>query len=86
MSQEIIVYGKKLGCPNCFQMKYMLEVRDLKEGKDYTFIDVTEDHETLQMLKSKGISEVPQIEWKGEWIGGLTNFRQRVNELCSGKN
>ena len=59
----IKVYGKGNGCANCTVAKEKLE----KYGIEYNFIDVTQDEESLSLIKSLGYRQVPVIENEGDW-------------------
>lgn len=59
----IKVYGKGNGCVNCTIAKEKLE----KHGIEYNFIDVTQDEESLNLIKSLGYRQVPIIENEGDW-------------------
>ena len=59
----IKVYGKSNGCSNCQVAKEKLE----KCGIEYNFIDVTQDKESLNLIKSLGYRQVPVIENEGDW-------------------
>lgn len=59
----IRVYGKSSGCPNCVIAKETLE----KYGIEYDFIDVSQDKESLNLIKSLGYRQVPVIENEGDW-------------------
>ena len=57
------VYGKSNGCTNCTIAKERLE----KYGIEYDFIDVSQDKESLNLIKSLGYRQVPVIENEGDW-------------------
>lgn len=59
----IKIYGKVNGCNNCIVVKEKLE----KYGIEYNFIDVTQDEESLNLIKSLGYRQVPVIENEGDW-------------------
>ena len=59
----IRVYGKSSGCTNCVIAKETLE----KYGIEYDFIDVSQDKESLNLIKSLGYRQVPVIENEGDW-------------------
>ena len=59
----IKVYGKSNGCVNCVVAKETLE----KYGIEYDFIDVSQDKESLNLIKSLGYRQVPVIENEGDW-------------------
>lgn len=59
----IKIYGKVNGCNNCTVVKEKLE----KYGIEYNFIDVTQDEESLNLIKSLGYRQVPVIENEGDW-------------------
>lgn len=59
----IKVYGKSNGCANCVVAKETLE----KYGIEYDFIDVSQDKESLNLIKSLGYRQVPVIENEGDW-------------------
>lgn len=59
----IRVYGKSSGCTNCVIAKETLE----KYGIEYDFIDVSQDKESLNLIKSLGYRQVPVIEDEGDW-------------------
>lgn len=59
----IKVYGKSNGCTNCVVVKETLE----KYGIEYDFIDVSQDKESLNLIKSLGYRQVPVIENEGDW-------------------
>ncbi len=59
----IKVYGKGKGCSNCNIAKSILE----KNNIEYKFIDITEDEQSLKLIKSLGYRQVPIIENEGDW-------------------
>lgn len=59
----IRVYGKSSGCTNCVIAKETLE----KYGIEYDFIDVSQNKESLNLIKSLGYRQVPVIENEGDW-------------------
>ena len=59
----IKVYGKSVGCGNCNIAKEKLKSANI----EYKFIDVTEDEQALNLIKSLGYRQVPVIENEGDW-------------------
>ena len=59
----IRVYGKSSGCANCVIAKETLE----KHNIEYIFIDVMEDKDVLDFIKSMGYRQVPLIEDEGDF-------------------
>ena len=59
----IKIYGKVNGCANCMIAKEKLE----KYGIEYDFIDVSQNKESLNLIKSLGYRQVPVIENEGDW-------------------
>ena len=59
----IKVYGKKSGCGNCNIAKDILDRNNIK----YKFIDITEDEQSLEFIRSLGYKQVPIIENEGDW-------------------
>lgn len=59
----IKVYGKSNGCVNCNIAKDTLERNNIK----YKFIDITEDEQSLKLIRSLGYRQVPVIENEGDW-------------------
>ena len=61
---EIVIYGKP-ACPKCDEAKNVLKSRKVV----FTYVDVTEDQDSLVMLKSEGFRSVPQIFVDGVHAG-----------------
>lgn len=59
----IKLYGKKSGCGNCNIAKSMLDRNNI----EYSFIDVTENEEELELIKSLDYKQLPVIENEGDW-------------------
>lgn len=59
----IKLYGKKSGCGNCNIAKSMLDRNNI----EYSFIDVTENEEELELIKSLGYKQLPVIENEEDW-------------------
>ena len=59
----IKIYGKASGCSNCVIAKERLE----KYGIDFKFIDVIENKQALEFIKSLGYRQVPVIENEGDF-------------------
>jgi glutaredoxin len=75
---DIKVYGKE-ACTYCVSAKELLE----RVEQDYTYIDVMEDLESLQMLRDEGHRTVPVIYINGKHLGGymeLVKFFKDRNE------
>lgn len=74
-----IVYGKP-ACSFCVQAKALLESKEA----NYTYIDVSEDEEAYDFLKSQGHRSVPQVYVRGAvgspliLVGGFTELRDRL--------
>lgn len=56
-----IVYGKP-NCPSCAKAKNLLE----SKGKEYVYVDVSENQEAYSYLVSNGFRSVPQVFLKGK--------------------
>jgi glutaredoxin len=69
----IILYSKPL-CPYCDGAEHYLK----KNGFEYTKIDVSEDLDSLNFIKSKGHRTVPQIYLEDKLLveGGYDSLRK----------
>lgn len=56
-----IVYGKP-NCPFCDKAKNLLE----SKGKEYVYVDVSENQDAYNYLVSNGFRSVPQVFLKGK--------------------
>lgn len=62
---SIIIYIK----PDCVQCKATYRAFD-KQGIDYQVIDLTQDHQALNHVKSLGYQQVPVIvAGEDHWVG-----------------
>jgi glutaredoxin 3 len=66
----IIVYSKKV-CPNCVQVKQMLESKGVK----YTEVDIETNAAGRDVLVQHGLRSVPQVFHGEQLIGDLTKTK-----------
>lgn len=75
----IVVYGNSI-CPDCDTAKRIANDYGLK----WEFKNVSQPETHSEFLrKFPGESRLPQIEWHGNWIGGLNEF---VSEIENTRN
>lgn len=65
------IYGKP-SCPYCVKATDLL----YSLGKQFTYIDVSEDAEALAYIKAQGFTTVPQVYLGEDHIGGYTELEQ----------
>lgn len=63
------VYGKE-SCHFCVKTKDLLESQE----EAYDYVDVKEDAESLEYIKSLGCSTVPQVFHEDDHIGGYMDL------------
>jgi glutaredoxin 3 len=66
----IIVYSKKV-CPNCVQVKQLLESKGIK----YTEVDIETNAAGRDILVERGLRSVPQVFHGEQLIGDLTKTK-----------
>jgi glutaredoxin 3 len=66
----IIVYSKKV-CPNCVQVKQLLESKGVK----YTEVDIETNAAGRDVLVQHGLRSVPQVFHGEQLIGDLTKTK-----------
>jgi glutaredoxin-like protein NrdH len=73
--EEMITLYTKLQCPFCDNAKIWLEKNNLA----YTPVNIMENDEALEFIKSKGHKTVPQIYFDGELFveGGFTGLSKQ---------
>jgi len=71
-----VIYGKK-NCPFCEKAKDMLTRFD----KEYAYIDVEEDQEAMDFIKSIGARSVPQIFYGKDLVGGYNELQKQIFTL-----
>lgn len=71
----INVYGKP-SCPKCDMAKALLA----RSGVDYEYIDLTQDQDAMDMVKSKGAKEAPFVMKGDNVIGGFTELQGYLKE------
>ena len=67
------VYGKP-NCPWCDRVKNLLE------GEDVRYVDLSIDSEALSYIKSQGFKTVPQVFHNGVYIGGYEATSKFIKE------
>lgn len=73
------IYGK----PNC---KYCELAKDLLDsrGKEYVYVDISEDDEAMDMMIARGFRSVPQIYYDDDFVGDhIGGYNDLVNFLNS---
>ena len=68
-----ILYGKP-NCPNCETAKTILTQKDI----EYKYVDVSEDFDSLQMLKIMGIKSVPQLFLDEQHVGDFVVIKNNL--------
>lgn len=70
--KKLVVYGRvNPPCPYCDTAKETLE----KRGIPFTFVDVTQDPDGMEVLRESGLRQIPQLFLDGEHIGDSNSAR-----------
>ena len=75
----IYVYGRK-ECVYCDKAIALLD----ESGLDYTYIDIYEKPETLEMMRRRGHATVPQVYNGDIHIGGYTDAEAWLKRVMPG--
>lgn len=76
IKSDFIVYGRD-NCPYCVKAKELLDSR----GLQYEYIDVSENQDAREFIKSIGCTTVPQVFYDDDvYIGGYTELVKWVAE------
>ena len=70
-----LIFGKK-DCSWCSSAKLLVE----SEGKQFNYVDVEEDMDSLRMLVGKGLRSLPQVFYNDKHIGGFTELQKHITQ------
>lgn len=69
------VYSKP-NCPYCVKAKTLLDIKEL----EYQVIDVMQDAEAMNLMRTNGFRSVPQIYEDDKHIGGFDALEKYLNQ------